>query len=180
MTRLTCSVTTLFFATICCSAWSQNTQWQPTKKLPDGVYEVLRNSLKEKNVLPLKPGEVLAVNRHRYAKHADKEPPRFLVLRSAADVRLDLAEPAKAEKQGDEVVRILLKLQPKAAKTLEKLTTTCLDRQLAIVLGGEVVTAHKVSQVIRDGQVQITGCAEGATNYLLEHIRVHQEGRVKQ
>jgi hypothetical protein len=111
MTRVACSVSTLLIASICCTTWAQNTAPQPTKKLPDGVYEVLRDSLKEKDVLPLKPGEVLAVNRHRYAKQTDKEPPRFLVLRSAAEVQLDLAEPAKAEKQGDQVVRILLKLQ---------------------------------------------------------------------
>jgi preprotein translocase subunit SecD len=46
-------------------------------------------------------------------------------------------------------------------KALEKLTAACLDRQVAIVIGGEVVTTHKVRQVIRDSRVQITGCAEG-------------------
>jgi hypothetical protein len=36
-------------------------------------------------VLPLEDGEVL-FHRHRYLKKEDQEPPRFLVVRSAADV----------------------------------------------------------------------------------------------
>jgi hypothetical protein len=57
---------------------------------PDGVYAVLRESAKEEDVKPLKDGEVLVVHRHRYRKKDEKEQPRFLVIRSAPDVKLNL------------------------------------------------------------------------------------------
>ena len=147
----------------------------PPKKLPDGAYAVLRDGPKEKDVLPLKDGEALVVHRHRYLKDGEKEPPRFLVVRSAPDVLLDLAAAPKAVKEGDEVVRILLKLRPKAAAALERLTRDRLGKQVAIVLGGEVVTAHKVRAVIKGGDVQITSCVTGAAGYLLKQLQARQK-----
>src|SRR5438105_2101668 len=38
----------------------------PRAKVSDGVYAVQRDALAEKEVLPLKDGEVLLVHRHRY------------------------------------------------------------------------------------------------------------------
>jgi preprotein translocase subunit SecD len=145
------------------------------KKPPDGVYAVLRESQKEKEVLPLKGGERVVVHRHRYLKNDDKEPPRFVVVRSAPDVKLDLDGEPKAVKEGAAVVSIQLKLRPKATKALEKLTRDQLRKQVTIVLGGEVVTMHKVREVIKGGDVQITSCAAGAAEYLLKQLNGLQE-----
>jgi preprotein translocase subunit SecD len=158
-------------------ASAQDKKQERPKKLPDGVYAVLRESLKENDVLPLKDNEVLVVHRHRYLKKDDKEPPRFLVVRPAPDVDLALASAPKAVKDGDEVVRILLKLQPKAATALERLTSKRLGRQVTIIVGGEVVTTHKIREVIKHGEVQITSCAAGAANYLLERLQAHQQNK---
>jgi preprotein translocase subunit SecD len=143
---------------------------KPADKLLDGVYAVQRDSLKKADVIPLKEGEVLLVHNYRYLKKDQKEPPRFVVVRSTPEVPLDLAGEPKAVKEGKEVVRILLKLQPKAAAALERLTRDRLGRQIAIVLGGEVVTMHKIREVIKGGDVQITSCATGAADYLLKRL----------
>jgi preprotein translocase subunit SecD len=156
-------------------AWPQ--EKAPTKKVPDGVYAVQRESLTEKEVLPLRDGEVLLVHRHRYLKKGDSEPPRFLVVRFSPDVDLDLAAEPKAIKDEAETVRILLKLQAKAATALERLTQDHVGRQVTIVVGGEVVTMHKVREVIKGGDVQITSCAAGAAEYLLDQLRAHHRNR---
>jgi preprotein translocase subunit SecD len=65
----------------------------------------------------------------------------------------------------------MLKLQEKAANALEHLTSAHLDREIAIVLSGEVVTTHKVRNVIKGGEVQITSCAAGAADYLLTQLK---------
>jgi preprotein translocase subunit SecD len=167
----------LLFIGACAPAWGQDKKPEPAKKPPDGVYAVVRASLKEKDVLPLKDGEVLLVHRHRHLKKDDKEPPRFLVVRSTPDVELDLAAAPKAIKEGDEVVRIQLKLQPKAATALERLTTDRLGREVTIVLGGEVVTMHKIRAVIKGGDVEITSCAAGASSFLLEQLQAHHKSK---
>jgi preprotein translocase subunit SecD len=155
------------------TAWPQD-QAPAGKKPPDGVYAVQRDGSKEQDVLPLKDGEVLVVQRHRYLKVPENEPPRYLVVRAAPDVALDLAEAPKAVKEeGSDSLRILLKLRPKAAADLERLTRAQVGKSVAIVLGGEVVTAHKIREEIKGGGVQITSCAPGAAEYLLDRLRAH-------
>ncbi len=177
MSRSTCLLATILLLGSHVTVCPQDKTPAVPKKLPDGLYLVERDSLKEKDVLPLKANEVLVVNHHRYVKKEDNEPRRFVVVRSAPDVPLDLALAAepKAVKDGSEVVRILLKLQPKAATALERLTRDHLGRQIAIILNGEVVTMHKVRGVIKGGDVQITSCAAGAAGYLLEQLQAHHQ-----
>jgi preprotein translocase subunit SecD len=154
---------------------SQDKSPASAKKLPDGIYAVQRDSPKEKDVLPLKDGEVLAVDHHRYLKNNETEPPRFLVVHSSPEVGLDLAGKPKAAKEDREVVRIFLKLQPKAATALERLTRAHVGRQVAIVLGGEVVTMHKIREVIKGGDVQISSCTPGAAGHLLMQLQDHHK-----
>src|SRR5262245_57969436 len=175
MVRSACFLVALLFIGTYAPASAQDSKQESPKKVPDGVYAVLRESLQEKDVLPLKDSEVLVVHRHRYLKSDDKEPPRYLVVRSAPDVDLTLAGKPKAVKEGEEVVRILLKLKPKAATALKRLTSDRLGRQLTIILGGEVVTMHKIREVINGGEVQITCCPAGAANYLLEQLQAYQQ-----
>jgi preprotein translocase subunit SecD len=156
---------------------AQDKKQESPKKLPDGVYAVLRESLKETDVLPLKAGEALVVDHHRYLKKDEEEQPRFLVVRSSPDVELDLAADPKAIKEGEQVERILLMLQTKAATALERLTSDRLGKQIAILLGGDVVTMHKIREVIKDGEVQITSCAPGAAKYLLEQLQAHRKDK---
>ena len=177
MSRSACALTAVFLLGSQAAVWPQENAPASGKKLPDGIYAVQRDGPKEKDVLPLNDGEVLVVNRHRYVKNAANEPPRFLVVRSAPEVALDLTSEPTAVKEGGEVVRILLKLRPKAAAALERLTRDHLGRQVAIVLGGEVVTAHKVRTVIKGGDVQITSCAPGAAGYLLKQLQALQRNR---
>jgi preprotein translocase subunit SecD len=177
MNRSACALATVLVLGGHAAAGPQDQARAPAKKLPDGIYAVQRDGPKEKDVLPLKDGEVLVVHRHRYLKDGEKEPPRFLVVRSAPDVPLDLAAEPKAVKEGEEVVRILLKLRPKAAAALERLTRDRLGRQVTIVLGGEVVTVHKVREVIKGGDAQITSCAAGAAGYLLQQLQAHRKDK---
>jgi hypothetical protein len=156
------------------AVWPQGKPPAPPKGPPDGIYAVQRAGLKEKDVLPLKAGDVLLVDRHRYLAKGSEQPPRYLVVRSAPEVPLDLAGEPKAVREGEEVVSIVFKLRPKAAAALEALTRERLGREIAVVLGGEVVTTHKIRTVIKGGDVQISSCAAGAAGYLLKRLKAHQ------
>jgi preprotein translocase subunit SecD len=142
-------------------------------KVRDGVYGVLRDGIRKQDVLPLADGEALVLNHHRYLKQEPGEATRYVVLRASPDVLLDLARAPESVVEGGEVVRILLKLRPEAAAALERLTSAPQSRQVAIVLGGEVETTHKVREAIRGGEVQITSCAPGGAAYLLDQLRAH-------
>jgi preprotein translocase subunit SecD len=177
MNRTVCLLATLLLLGSRPAAWSQEKAPARSPKLPDGIYAVQRDSLKEKDVRPLKEGETLVVDHHPYLKQDEKEPPRFLVVHSAPDVELDLGGEPRADKEGGEVARIFLQLQPKAATALERLTHAHLGRQVAIVLNGDVVTVHKIRMVIKGGQVQITSCVAGAAEHLFAQLKAHQKNK---
>jgi preprotein translocase subunit SecD len=177
MNRRTCLLTAAALLGIQSTAWTRDRPPTAKSKPDDGVYAVERDGETEKSVLPLKEGEIMLVNRHRYQKNPGTEPPRYLVVRAAPDVALDLAGEAQADKDGDEVVAIRLKLRPKAAAALEKLTRDRRGKQLAIVVGGDVVTVHKVREVIPNGDVQITSCSPGGAEYLLKQLQGRDRGK---
>jgi preprotein translocase subunit SecD len=177
MRHIVCFLAAWYFIGSYALAGPQDKTPQPPKKVPNGVYAVLRESLKEKDVLPLKDGEALVVHQAQYLKKEEKEPPRYLVVHAAPEVVFDLAGKPKAVKEGTEVVRISLKLQPKAAAALERVTRDRLGGQVAIVLGGEVVTMHKIREVIKGGDAQISCCAAGAVNYLFEQLEGLQKNK---
>ena len=85
MSRPACLLTAWFFLIGQAAVWSEEAP-PSRKKLPDGVYAVQRDSLKEKELLPLKAGEVLVVDHHRYVKKDENEPPRFVVVHAAPEV----------------------------------------------------------------------------------------------
>jgi preprotein translocase subunit SecD len=174
MCRSACIVAALIFGSSGIPVSAQDKTPVSPHKLPAGVYVVLRENRNEKQLRPLRDGEALVVHHHRYVKQEDREPPLFVVVRSTPDVALDLAEPPKAVQEGGEVVRIFLKLKPKAGAALERVTTNAQGKQLAIVLDGEVVTIHKIRQTIPGGEVQISSCAAGAAKHLLERLHARQ------
>jgi hypothetical protein len=39
------------------------------------------------------------------------------------------------------------------------------------------VTVHKIREIIKGGEIQITSCVAGAANYLLEQLEAHQKDK---
>jgi hypothetical protein len=46
-----------------------------------------------------------------------------------------------------------------------------------IVVGGEVVTVHKIRTAAEDGRLQVTCCSPGACGYLMEQLSNHPGAR---
>jgi hypothetical protein len=138
---------------------------------PNGFYLVLRQGAKPGDVGPARAGERLVVNRHPYEKAEDRGPPRYLAVHRVPDVPLALKEGPEGTKDDSGSLRIRFRLAPEAARKLERLTRGHQGGEVAVILGGEVVTAHKIRSVIADGRVQITCCAPGSCEFLLKSLQ---------
>jgi hypothetical protein len=148
------------------------------KALPDGVYLVLRRGAQEKEVRPARAGEVVVPHRHRYLKEGGDRPAEYLALHRSPEVPLALAARPEGVKDKDDpgTLRIYLQLTQDAAGKLARLTREQQGKDVAILVGGEVVTTHKIRTAITDGKVQISCCAKGACEYLLKRLEsAHQE-----
>ena len=137
-------------------------------KLGDGFYVVLRQGDSAVEVGPLGDGEAALVQDYRYLK--EKQSPKFLVVRTRPDVPLALARPPeRAEEAG--TLRILLELTPAGADALERVTRANKDGHAAVIIGGEVVTTHKIRQAITGGKLQISNCDPDAGQFLWRQLQ---------
>ena len=102
MRHFACIVAAAVLVGSCEHAWAED-KTPPPKTIPDGIYAAVRVSANKEDVVPLKQGEVLMIDRHRYLKDGHNEPPVYLVVHAAADVNLDLAGEPKADKDGETV-----------------------------------------------------------------------------
>ncbi len=144
-------------------------------RLPDGIYRLLRQGRTVQEVSPLAPGEVAVPDREPYRREGSGDVVRYLVVHRMPDVPLALKEKPRTAKDDGGRVRIYLTLRRDAAEKLAHITRTSAGARLAILVGGHVVTVHKVRSPILDGKVQISGCAENSTEYLIGQLRRAQE-----
>ncbi|MHC4940733.1 MAG: hypothetical protein ACYTHK_17470 [Planctomycetota bacterium] len=118
--------------------------------LPNGVYEV-RASGAEPPAADAQ-SRVLVFDR-QFIRGGDEIPPEYVLLDTTGYAPLDLAEPPEqAEVNGRAV--LLLTLTPDAGRALTELTTHA--ERAAVVVGGEVVTVHRVRVPIEGGRLQVS------------------------
>jgi preprotein translocase subunit SecD len=140
------------------------------KKLPSGIYKVIKEGTDEKAIKPTKDDETVAVNNHRYLKKDAKEAPVYLIVHKQPDVPLVLAQEPEVVKD-EKGLQIRLKLHADHAKSMEQLTRDNKGSAVAVIIGGEVVTVHKIRDTITSGAVQVTNCNEEAGAYLVKQLK---------
>lgn len=136
---------------------------------PDGLYRVLATA----NGLMAQvqsSGRQIAYN-HRFLDGDSAKEPASVWIDTTDYVPLELAAAPDSVRQPDERIHLLLSLSDKAAAKLAEFTEQHLDEQVAIVVGGEVVTMHKVREKIDGGKLQITRCTDNACEYLYMELR---------
>jgi preprotein translocase subunit SecD len=145
--------------------------------LADGVYLVLKQAPEREALADLKDDETIVADREPFQKVPPASPVRYLVVHRVADVPLALAGKPTAVKDEAGSLRVQLKLAKPAADKLARLTREHVGSTVAIVIGGEVATAHKVREAIKDGRAQITSCSPGGAEYLLTRLQAASAGK---
>jgi preprotein translocase subunit SecD len=65
---------------------------------------------------------------------------------------------------------LMIQLAPDAAKRLEDLTRSHMDRPIAVVVGDKILSTPIVRSVIKDGKARITPCADDSCATLLRQL----------
>jgi len=128
--------------------------------LPDGLYLVLRSSDTVVKLLPVGKTERLLSDNFHFLEPAEREPIRYLVLQTTPFVPLILASDPKEDREDSGKPRLQLQLAEDQAGPLEDFSRSNLGGTVAIVIGGEIVTTHRIKSAITGGRLQITRCTE--------------------
>ena len=141
---------------------SSTKEIRKSKKLPDGVYRVLRADDNKKDLKPLKEDE-LVVNANRFFK---KSADMLYVINPAFSVpfRLEAIPDKKIQEDGKAELKILL--NKTAEKALKEFSTEHLGSEVVIVIGGSVVAKQQLKAVIQDGQLCVPDCSDGGGEYI--------------
>jgi preprotein translocase subunit SecD len=65
---------------------------------------------------------------------------------------------------------LMIQLAPEAAKRLEDLTQSHMNRPIAVVIGDKILSAPTVRSVIKDGKARVTPCEDESCEALLRQL----------
>ena len=93
--------------------------------------------------------------------------PTLLEIDTSEFVKLDLAVAPEGIVQADKRINLMITLTDAASIQLADFTEKHLKGKVAIVIGGQAVTKHKIRSRIEGGKLQITRCTDNACKHLL-------------
>lgn len=145
---------------------ARSTSSSNNHSLANGVYAVLRDGRTPGEARIEALPHVILIYDRKYSDSDKNRPPIYVALGTSSFVPLVLAGPPQAHKDVRGWTSLNITLAREHVKTLEDFTRTHLDGKVAIVIGGEIVTMHKVRTVIQDGKAKIARCTDNACETL--------------
>lgn len=131
--------------------------------LENGAYLVLREAPTPQEIQGGGPAQVvLAYDRRKYSDAPPNEPLTYVAVDSKDYIPLIIegAPEMKSDGQGKSVLTV--SLARKNVERVEAFTRAHLGGRIAMVVGDEIVTLHKIRSVITGGKLQITRCTDNA------------------
>lgn len=142
---------------------------QKNSPLPDGIY-LLLNEFPDKQSIKRVKGRVIPYS-HLFLDDNTEGQPEYFDIHPDEYVPLILAETPDSITQADKRIHLMLTLTPDAKDDLADFTEKHINKRVAIVIGGEGMTKHKVRTRIDGGKLQITRCTDNACEYLFMELR---------
>ena len=137
---------------------------------PNGVYAVLREANCQTDAASNRAKQmVLIYDRKNASRDADPSP-QYVAIDPDDYVPLIIDGAAKIGSDSDGKSMLSVTLARENVAKLEAFTRSHLGGKVANVIGGQIVTLHKVRAVIPDGQLQITRCEDDACRMIWSEL----------
>lgn len=141
--------------------------------LADGLYLVQREANAKSELGSLKGSELILVNDNEFLAPEERGETSYIVVSKSAYIPIILAgEPVKSNDQAGRP-KLEISLSREQIQPLEKFTRENVMKSVAIVIGGKVVTMHKIRVPIVGGKMQITRCTDHGCEALYTQLKGH-------
>ncbi len=148
---------------MCTSAYSQN-------KIKDGLYLINYIDTVRVSEIQLKDNETIVYFSSMFEEfNSDKD--SRIVIDKTQYVPLELETMPVTEQQTEDKKKLLLSLTKDASERLESFTKEHLMKMVALVVGGDALTVHKIKAAITGGLLQITRCNDNACEVLFVKLK---------
>jgi hypothetical protein len=139
-------------------------------KIADGMYLVVSEIKNEADVPDiLSPNRFVVKCSDMLLENNEREYIK-LIIDTSDFVPLKLSIKPRTEQQTETKKRIEIELTKSSAGKLEKFTTVNLNGRIALIIGGEVISAHKIRMPITGGKFQISYCGPDMCEILESHL----------
>lgn len=128
--------------------------------IPDGFYLMQREAKVPKELEPMKESEILIINDYEFLSPEERGETSYVVIDKNCFIPLILKEEPIKEKDAEGKPKLSIALAEDQIAPLEKFTRENVMKNVAIVIGGKVVTTHKIRVPIVGGKLQITRCTD--------------------
>jgi hypothetical protein len=131
--------------------------------LENGAYLILREASTPQEARGAGAARVvLAYDRRKYSGAPPNEPLTYVAIDPNDYVPLTIEGKPEMKSDGEGKSVLTVCLSRRNAERAEAFTRAHLGGRIAMVVGGEIVTLHKIRSVITGGKVQITRCTDNA------------------
>ncbi len=153
-----------------CSGSRDESAAGDTARVPNGLYAVLGEHARAETVMGDHPGALILPYDGRYTGDGMMDAPVYVALDSADFVPLVIAGEPEKKKDGRNHTMLNVTLDRRYVSTLESFTAARINERAAIVIGGEVVTMHRIRAAITGGRLMITRCEDNACEVLYTRL----------
>jgi preprotein translocase subunit SecD len=147
---------------------------KPNSKIADGIYLVKDEVPDSLHIRPLAGDEQVITYNPRFTDDSSQDLSK-LIVSTDQFVAMRLKKMPEKVEQLDHRKMLFLDFKDETAKKLEEFTAHNLSQKVAIVIGCEAVTIHKIRAVITGGKLQVSRCTDNAC----EHLYYELEDDVK-
>lgn len=144
----------------CQTTEEKSQQPDASGKLLDGLYLVERKDTDRSKVEPVAKGEQLLINDFRFLEPADRQETEYVVIQRNAFVPLIMKEEPEKGIDTKGRPKLLISLAEDQSGKLEEFSRKNTGGSVAVVIGEQVVSCHKIREPIVGGRMQITRCTD--------------------
>jgi len=142
-----------------------------TAGLPDGLYLIKREAKSKKELGTVSDPDKVLVNDYEFLSPEERGETSYIVVSKNAYVPIVLSgDPVKSRDLTGKP-KLEISLAKSQIQPLEKFTRENVMRKVAIVIGGKVVTMHKIRVPIVGGKMQITRCTDHGCEALYTQLQ---------
>lgn len=147
----------------------------PTVKLADGLYLVLRKDTDRSKIEPIAAGETLLINDYRFLEPADRQATEYVVVQKNQFVPLIMKEQPQKGTDTKGRPKLLISLAEEQSGKLEEFTRKNTGGSVAVVIGDQVVSCHKIREPIVGGRMQITRCTDNGCAAIYSELQKRRQ-----
>jgi len=139
-------------------------------KLKDGLYLILRQDADRVKVEPAGPDEEIVINDFEFLQPSERETTVFVAVSQNHFIPFIFSTDPAKDSDDKGRTKLLLQLAEDQIKPLESFTEKHCGKSVAIIIGGKVVTTHKIREAITGGKLQITRCSDFGCDVLYTQL----------